>query len=196
MLTTKGTATRQRIIDGAAAEIRERGLVDTTLDDVCRRTATSKGQLFHYFPDGREELLLAVADREADRVLEDQQPHLGELTTWPAWQAWRDAVVRRYQQQGVHCPLGTLITELGHRTPAAQAVTRRLVRQWQDDLHTGIVGMQRIGEISGDLDAERTAASIIAAIQGGVAILMSTGSSTHLESALDTSLLFLRTGTK
>ena len=90
----------------------------------------------------------------------------------------------------------TLITELGHRTPAAQAVTRRLVRQWQDDLYTGIVGMQRIGEISGDLDAERTAASIIAAIQGGVAILMSTGSSTHLESALDTSLLFLRTGTK
>ncbi|MFC7624159.1 hypothetical protein [Microlunatus sp. GCM10028923] len=45
-------------------------------------TRTSKGQLFHYFPGGKEELLLAVARHEADRVLDDQQPHLGDLTSW------------------------------------------------------------------------------------------------------------------
>ncbi|MFD7896383.1 TetR/AcrR family transcriptional regulator [Streptomyces sp. NPDC059743] len=191
-LTAKGAATRQRIIDGAAAEIRERGVLTTTLDDVCRRTATSKGQLFHYFPDGREQLLLAVAEREAERVLEDQQPHLGQLTTWDAWQAWRDAVVLRYQLQGMNCPLGVLITELGRSTPAAQAVTGRLVERWQYELHVGITGMQQNGHIAGGLDAGRTAAAMVAAIQGGVTILMSTGSSAHLEAALDTSLLFLR----
>ncbi|WP_066944616.1 TetR/AcrR family transcriptional regulator [Streptomyces lushanensis] len=191
-LTAKGAATRQRIIDGAAAEIRERGVLTTTLDDVCRRTATSKGQLFHYFPDGREQLLLAVAEREAERVLEDQQPHLGRLTTWDAWQAWRDAVVLRYQQQGMNCPLGVLITELGRSTPAAQAVTGRLVERWQYELHAGIAGMQRSGRIAAELDAGRTAAAMVAAVQGGVTILMSTGSSAHLEAALDTSLLFLR----
>ena len=192
MLTAKGTATRQRIIDGAAAEIRDRGVAATTLDDVCGRTATSKGHLFHYFPGGREELLLAVADREAWRVLEDQQPHLSRLTTWHAWQAWRDAVVHRYQQQGVHCPLGVLITELGRGTPAAQAVTGRLIGQWQDDLQAGIASMQQRGQIAGELNAERTAAAIVAAVQGGVTILMSTGSSAHLEATLDTALLFLK----
>jgi len=40
-----------------------------------------------------------------------------------------------------------------------------------------------------------TAAAIIAAIQGGVTILMSTGSSQHLEAVLDTALLFLHDGT-
>ena len=45
------------------------------------RTGTSKGQLFHYFPGGREDLLLAVADYEAGRVLADQQPYLGQLTS-------------------------------------------------------------------------------------------------------------------
>jgi AcrR family transcriptional regulator len=50
-LTAKGLATRQRIIDGAAAEIREHGIAATTLDDVRARTGTSKSQLFHYFPD-------------------------------------------------------------------------------------------------------------------------------------------------
>jgi AcrR family transcriptional regulator len=191
VLTAKGAATRQRIVDGAAAEIRDHGIAATTLDDVCIRTATSKGQLFHYFPGGREQLLLAVADHEAERVLDDQQPHLGRLTTWDAWRAWRDAVVRRYQQQGVHCPLGVLITELGRGTPAARAVTGRLIDQWQNDLRAGIAGMQQRGQIAAGLDAERTAAAIVAAVQGGVTILMATGSSTHLEAALDTSLLFL-----
>ncbi|HEV3381157.1 MAG TPA: hypothetical protein VG142_09280 [Trebonia sp.] len=37
MLTAKGTATRQRIIDGVAAEIRERGAAATTLDDARAR---------------------------------------------------------------------------------------------------------------------------------------------------------------
>ena len=195
MLTTKGTATRQRIIDGTAAEIREHGVAATTLDDVLARTSTSKSQLFHYFPGGREELLLAVADYESDRVLEDQQPYLSQLDSWTAWQSWRDTVVQRYRRQGVHCPLGTLITELGRHSPAARAVTGRLIERWQDDLHAGIIAMQKSGQIAPGLDAGRTAAAIIAALQGGVTILMSTGSSQHLEAALDTALLFLHDGT-
>ena len=77
-LTAKGHATRQRIIEGAAAEIRDRGVAVATLDDIRARTQTSKSQLFHYSPDGKEQLLLAVAEHEAQMVLDDQQPHLGE----------------------------------------------------------------------------------------------------------------------
>jgi hypothetical protein len=71
-------------------------------------------------------------------------------------------------------------------------VTRRLISQWQNDLHAGIASMQQHGQIAGELNAERTAAAIVAAVQGGVTILMSTGSSAHLEAALDTALLFLK----
>ncbi|HET6504272.1 MAG TPA: TetR/AcrR family transcriptional regulator [Amycolatopsis sp.] len=195
MLTRKGAATRRRIIDAAAAEIRARGVTATTLDDICRRSGTGKSQLFHYFPDGKEQLLLAVAQWEADRVIEDQQPHLEQLTSWTEWQEWRDAVVARYRQQGVHCPLGVLITEVGRHTPAAQAVTRQLLEQWQRHIRTGIERMRESGEISRDIDPVRTAGALIAAIQGGVTILMSTGSAEHLESALDLCIDYLRTGT-
>jgi ABC-type phosphate transport system substrate-binding protein len=102
------------------------------------------------------------------------------------------AVIDRYQSQGVHCPLGVLITEVGRSTPAAQAVIRQLIEQWQNAVQAGIIAMQQHGQITTDLDAARTAAAIIAAIQGGVTILMSTGSSAHLEAALDTSLAYLR----
>lgn len=193
-LTRKGRETRRRIVEGAAEEIRERGAAGTTLDDIRARTATSKSQIFHYFPGGKEELLLAVAAREADRVLEDQEPHLSNLRTWPAWQDWRDAVLRRYEQQGVNCPLGVLITELGRTTPAAQQLTSQLISTWQAALREGVRHMQQTGEIDRQLDADRTAAALVAAVQGGVTILMATGGIAHLEAALDTTLTLLRAG--
>jgi AcrR family transcriptional regulator len=190
-LTPKGAATRQRIIEGAAAEIRENG-VTATLDDIRVRTRTSKSQLFHYFPDGREQLLLAVARYEADRVLADQQPQLGDLTSWDAWLAWRQAVLARYREQGQHCPLNALITQLGRATPGAQAVVAQLMRQWQAEIATGIRNMQAAGEVTGDLDPERTAAAILAGVQGGVQMMLSTGDTAALEAALDLGIDYLR----
>src|ERR1700742_1251739 len=91
-LTAKGAATRLRIIEGAAEVIRRDGVESVTLDDIRQHTSTSKSQLFHYFPDGRRQLLLAVARHEAARVLADQQPHLSALTSWDSWQKWPVAV--------------------------------------------------------------------------------------------------------
>jgi AcrR family transcriptional regulator len=191
-LTTKGQATRQRIIEGAAAEIREHGVAVTTLDAIRARTHTSKSQLFHYFPDGKEQLLLAVAEHEAQKVLDDQQPYLGELTSWSAWQRWRDAVVDRYRRQGLHCPLGMLMSEIGRSTPGAQAVTKALMRQWHDEIATGVRHMQAQGKIDSGLDADRTAAALLSGIQGGVAVLLATGNLSYLEAALDVGIASLR----
>jgi AcrR family transcriptional regulator len=190
-LTPKGTATRQRIVAGAAAEIRENG-VTATLDDIRVRTGTSKSQLFHYFPDGREQLLLAVARYEADRVLADQQPQLSALTSWPAWLAWRDTVLARYREQGPQCPLHALVTQLGRATPGAQAVVAQLMSQWQAQIEAGVRNMQAAGEVAASLDPARTAAAILAGIQGGVVMMMSTGDSTPLEAALELGIGYLQ----
>ncbi|MFI7604619.1 TetR/AcrR family transcriptional regulator [Micromonospora sp. NPDC049366] len=190
--TRKGSTTRQRIIEGAAAEIRERGIAAFRLDDVLARTRTSKSQLFHYFPAGKEELLLAVAQLEADRVLSDQQPMLGDLGSWPAWQAWRDQVVARYLAQGQECPLQTLFSQIGGRTPGARAVVTELMRQWQSEITAGIRRMQDAGEMRTDVDADRAGAALLAGIQGGVVVMLSTGDIGHLEAALDVGIDNLR----
>jgi AcrR family transcriptional regulator len=187
-LTAKGTATRGRIIEGAAEVLREQGVAAATLEDVMARTRTSKSQLFHYFPDGKDQLLLAVAEFEADRVLADQQPYLGCLDSWEAWQRWRDVVVARYEEQGEHCPLGSLLFQVGRSTPGARAIVVALLRSWQASIEAGIRAMQAAGHLpagDGRPDVERHAASLLAGIQGGVAILLATGESTHLRAALD-----------
>jgi AcrR family transcriptional regulator len=191
-LTEKGRSTRQRIVEGAASEIRERGVAATTLDDILARTRTSKSQIFHYFPGGKEELLLAVAEHEAALVLSDQQPQLGNLTSWRAWQEWREAVLDRYRRQGEQCPLNVLVTQLGRNTPGAQAVVSRLLERWQWEIATGIREMQRQRKVASKIDPDQVAAALLAGIQGGVVVMLSTGSLTHLEAALDVGISNLR----
>lgn len=191
-LTAKGKATRSRIVEGAAAMLREKGVASTTLDDIMARTGTSKSQLFHYFPAGKDELLLAVARFEADQVLEDQQPYLGRLDSWEAWERWRDVLIERYEEQGEQCPLGSLFLQIGRSTPGARAIVIELMRRWQESLAVGIRALQAAGLLPAELDVDVRAAALLAAIQGGVSILLATGRSTHLRAALDQGIADLR----
>lgn len=60
-----------------------------------------------------------------------------------------------------------------------------LLRQWQEQLARGIRALQCNGLTSPTLDPDRAAAALLAGIQGGVTMMMSTGDSTHLRAALD-----------
>lgn len=191
-LTARGAATRQRIVEAAAACVREHGVAATSIDDVMRDTATSKGQVFHYFPGGKTDLLLAVARHEADRVLAEQQPHLDILDSWETWYAWRDLVVRRYRQQGRHCPLSALLSELGRSDPEVAVVVTDLLERWRARLADGVQRLRDSGDVAPHLDPDHVAAAILAGLQGGATVLIATGDSAALESALDLSLDYLR----
>ncbi|MFD3525390.1 TetR/AcrR family transcriptional regulator [Streptomyces sp. NPDC058653] len=191
-LTAKGQATRARIVAGAAEVVREKGVAFATLDDVRDRTGTSKSQLFHYFPEGKDQLLLAVAQFEADRVLDDQMPYLGRLDSWDAWEEWRETVLKRYEEQGDQCSLGALIMHVGRSTPGARAIVVEMLRQWQEHLAVGIRSLRAAGHLPASFDVDRSAAALLAGIQGGVSIMLSTGRSTHLRAALDSGIGQLR----
>jgi hypothetical protein len=81
--------------------------------------------------------------------------------------------------------MAVLMSELGRTDPAAQAVTRSLLLCWRGDLANGVRAMQRSGATRTSLDPDRYAGALVAAIQGGVAILLATASSAELEAVLD-----------
>jgi AcrR family transcriptional regulator len=187
-LTAKGAATRQRIVAGAALLIRERGVDQVGLDDIRLATATSKSQLFHYFPDGRADLLRAVAVYETDQVIQDQQPFLDQLGPPESWRAWRDAVVRKYREQGIHCPLTALTRQLGPTDPGIRPIVGGLLEDWHQRIADGIRQAQRLDVVGPSMDPENAAASILVAIQGGVTMLHATDEIRFLEVALDAAL--------
>jgi AcrR family transcriptional regulator len=88
MVTAKGAATRGRILEAATDELIRSGREDFALDTVIRTTGTSKGQLFHYFPRGREELLEHAAARQVERINSQLVRRYGEFDSWDVWQAW------------------------------------------------------------------------------------------------------------
>ena len=75
--TRKGRATRERIVDSAAALVFARGVAGTSLDDVQAAARVSKGQLYHYFRD-KGDLVHAVIGRTIEQVLA-AQPALADL---------------------------------------------------------------------------------------------------------------------
>jgi hypothetical protein len=125
-------------------------------------------------------------------VLEDQQPYLQSLDSWDDWYRWRDVVVQRYTTQGDTCPIGSLFSQVGRSTPGARAIVTELLREWQEQLAAGIRSLQRNGELPKSFDVDEAAAALLAGIQGGVMVLLSTGRVTHLEAALDRGIGRLR----
>jgi len=189
VLTAKGAATRERIVLGTAELIRARG-VTVGLDDIRAATATSKSQLFHYFPDGKADLLLAVARHEASQVLADQLPELAGLTTWAAWQRWRTRVIEIYDGQRAGCPLAALVSQLA--TPGAREIITDLYDQWLTHLVTGIQALKAAGLTPADVDEKRAATTILTAITGGAGLLQATDDMTYLETALTDAINALR----
>src|SRR3954447_12737409 len=191
-LTAKGAATRQRIVEGAAELIRERGVPNVGLDDIRLATSTSKSQLFHYLPEGKSDLFLAVAAYEADQVLADQLPMLGDLTSWRKWQVWRRRVIQKYDLQRQRCPLSALTSQLGLANPATRTIVTDLLDRWHGYLATGVQALKDAGEIDATIDVDHAATSILTAVTGGAGMLQATNRISYLEIALAEALDNLR----
>jgi AcrR family transcriptional regulator len=192
MLTAKGAATRQRILAGAADLIRERGAANVGLDDIRAATSTSKSQLFHYFPDGKADLLLAVAHHEAEQVLADQQPMLGDLTSWRKWEAWRRRVIEKYDTQRAECPLSALFGQLGLANPDTQRIITDLYGRWHGYLADGVRALRDSGQIDAEVDVERAATGILTSVTGGATLLQATDDITYLDVGLREAIANLR----
>jgi AcrR family transcriptional regulator len=193
-VTAKGAATRERIAEAAADLVLERGAQGTTLDDIRAATRTSKSQLFHYFPGGKAELVSAIADRQAERVLEAQRPWLDALDTWESWDRWRDAVLAHYGAQ-THwsCPVGALTAELIRAEPDRAAELNAHMDHWRAHLETGLSRMQAAGRLAPDADPQALALGVFAALHGGLALMAMMQSLEPLTAALDGALAGLRT---
>jgi AcrR family transcriptional regulator len=183
-MTSKGRAMQARIVAGAAEVVRERGPANTGLDDIRAATGVSSSQLFHYFPDGKRALMLAVARYEADRILTEQEPHLSDLSTAECWREWAHNLVARYQRQGSRCGLSALVSQLDPGNEDVREIVVDLYRRWEEALAIGVSRLQNSNGSDGALDPQREAAHLLTSIQGGVTILMATGSADYLEEAL------------
>jgi TetR/AcrR family transcriptional regulator, transcriptional repressor for nem operon len=191
--TARGRETRERIVTSAAELIGERGVAETSLDDVIERAGASKSQLYHYFDD-REALLRAVVLHNCDGVLAAQSPHLGSLDSWKAIRAWFDALVRLQIERDAHggCPVGSLVGQLAEADELARLDLEASFERWEREIREGLRSMQYRGKLAREAKPDELATATLAAIQGGLLLTQTRRDPGQLAIALDAAYAHLR----
>lgn len=186
-LTSKGRATRERIVTAAATLMFEQGVAGTSLEDVRAAAGVSSSQIYHYFRDKRA-LVRAVIGCQTDAVLGAQQPLLGRLDSTDALRQWRDLVVGLQRERHCEggCPIGSLAGELAEVDPAAREELAVGFGRWEAAIRSGIEGMRDGGRLPADADAGQLATALLVALQGGLLLTQVRRDTSALEAGLDT----------
>ncbi len=189
----RGRATRERIVSAAAGLVHERGVAQTSLDDVIERAGVSKSQLYLYFDD-RSALLREVVPYNLSLVLAAQEPHLVALDSWRAIRAWLDALVEMQvavQARG-GCAVGSLVGQLAETDEAARVALADSFARWQEPLREGLHSMQARRRLARSADPDELATATMASIQGGLLLTQVRRDPGQLAIALDAAYTNLR----
>jgi AcrR family transcriptional regulator len=171
----------------------ERGVAGLNLDEVREATGTSKSQLYHYFED-KSDLIKAVVDRQAERVLGVHGPALEVVDGWTALRRWRNLVVRLVRAAGCHggCPVGSLANELAELDESSRLRLSDVFAQWEGMVAEAMQRMVDSGELAASADVKQLSIAMMASLQGGFLLSKTSRSVRPLEIALDSAFDYMK----
>jgi TetR/AcrR family transcriptional regulator, transcriptional repressor for nem operon len=192
--TRKGLATRGRIVGVAARLMFERGVANTSIDEVRNTAGVGGSQMSHYFRDKRDLTRQVIAARRDDVMAFHGQPQLGALDSFEALQAWADACVADidtvYRLGG--CVYGSLAGELIDADDEIRDDLADGYDQWLELFRTGLTAMRRRGDLRSEADPRHLAASLVIAHQGGAMLTHATGDAEPLRVAVNAAVDYVR----
>jgi TetR/AcrR family transcriptional repressor of lmrAB and yxaGH operons len=153
---------RDRMIAGAGRLLARRGLQATSFSTVLAETDAPRGSIYHHFPGGKDELVIAAiatAERHALALL-DQQPGASALQVAESFLgAWRALLTGADFDVGCALVAVTVAAE----TPQPRERAAEAFRAWRHRLARAL----RDGGLD-EAGAQGTAALLLAASEGAV----------------------------
>jgi AcrR family transcriptional regulator len=192
--TRKGLATRARIVTAAARLMFERGVANTSVEEVRAAARVGGSQVSHYFRDKRDLTRDVIASRRADVVAFHTQSRLGALDSLEDLQAWADACIADidsvYRKGG--CIYGSLAGELIDSDDEVRDDLAAGYDQWLQLFEAGLTAMRHRGDLRPDADPRHLAASLVVAHQGGAMLTHTTGDGEPLRVAVSAAVGYVR----
>jgi len=175
LVTPKGPATRQRLVESARYLFWERGFAGTSMADLLAHAKVNSGSFYHFF-DSKEALL-----RE---VLEGYLVALRPMIVDPAYAAtpkpierifailagYRERILMTDSQYG--CPLGRLALEIDPENRPAHKLIAENFRGWIGAVRECL----EAASLPANTDLEALATYVLAVMEGGVMLSRSYGS--------------------
>ncbi|QNT97088.1 TetR/AcrR family transcriptional regulator [Streptomyces griseofuscus] len=185
---TDPMSTSERLIESTRDLLWERGYVGTSPKAILERAGAGQGSMYHHFK-GKPDLALAAIRRTAEQLRAAAERSLeGPGTPYERIEAY----LRREREVLRGCPVGRLtmdpdvIASDELRAPVTEtlaAIRERLAEIVEEG--------KRQGQFAPELDAERTAATILATVQGGYVLARAAGSPAAFDAAVDGLLALL-----
>jgi TetR/AcrR family transcriptional regulator, transcriptional repressor for nem operon len=191
-LTTKGAATRVRIVQAAAELMHDSGVADTTMLDIQKRAKVSSSQLYHYFAD-KDEIVHAVIDYRIATFIARQQSL--DLSTLQGIREWRNLTVARVEARHGQggCPIGSLGGQLAETDEVGRVELEVAFDHWERAFRHGLETMQSEGRLSSAADASELATALLAAAEGGMLLAQVRRDARPLKVAIDSVLKLIQT---
>jgi len=192
--TRKGLATRARIVAAAARLMFERGVANTSIEEVRKAARVGGSQISHYFDDKRDLTRQVIAARSNDVVAFHTQFRLGALDSLETLQAWADACVADidtvYRFGG--CIYGSLAGELIDSDDEVRDDLAAGYDRWLQLFESGLTAMRQRGDLSPEADPRHLAAALVAAHQGGAMVTHATGAADPLRVSVNAAVDYVR----
>ncbi len=192
-LTSRGAATRHRIVLAAAELMHVRGVAATTIDEVLAASATSKSQFYQHFTD-KTELVYEVITLRADEILSWQRTRLEKVDSFRGLYQWRNAMVQRCTlRRGLWgCELGSLAAELSDTDDNARASLAEHFAEWRAMLAAALERMRDTGVLRTDIDGPALATGLLAAVEGGYLLSQTAHDPRLMQTALNSAIAHIK----
>jgi TetR/AcrR family transcriptional regulator, transcriptional repressor for nem operon len=188
-LTSRGAATRNRIVLAAAELMHVQGVAATTIDEVLASSATSKSQFYQHFDD-KTELVYEVITVRADEILSWQRLRLEKVDSFRGLYQWRDAMIQRCTlRRGLWgCELGSLAAELSDSDDKARVSLAEHFAEWRAILAAALGRMRDAGVLVADIDGPALATGLLAAVEGGYLLSQTAHDPRLMQTALNSAI--------
>jgi AcrR family transcriptional regulator len=182
--STKGHATKTRILEAAIGLVYARGAAGTSVDDILKASGTGKSQFYHYFRN-KDHLLAEVIGVQ-------QKNYPGKDLTRFNFGAsdgiskWLESV-RADFAAGCYphgCPIGNLANELANGTEELRELLAGILDAWQAEIARGLKTQKLRGFLKPTAEPDELAAFVVGTIQGSMLLAKVHGKISFLDAAI------------
>ncbi len=175
---SKAERTKEFIIEKTAPIFNTKGYSGTSMNDMTEATGLTKGAIYGNF-ENKDDVAIAAFKYNVKKMqdtfndeIEKQNTYKAKLLVYP--RLYSNYYDLKVTQGG--CPILNTATEADDTHPVLKKITERILLSWKDKL----VQLIKHGILNGEfkaksIDAEATALTIIAIIEGAVMIAKATG---------------------
>jgi TetR/AcrR family transcriptional repressor of lmrAB and yxaGH operons len=189
--STKTAQTRTRLLDTAGQLFRAQGFHATGLDEVLKLSGTPKGSLYHYFPDGKDQLAIETLGHVATQMTGRMSTLLASKDDpLQALQSLLDFTAESLAESDFRdgCPIASVTLDVACERNSVREACERGLDAW---LEMFAQHFKRAGV--SDKRAKNLAILLLAAIEGGLILSRAQKSVAPLKAIADELIHLMKT---